>query len=317
MGAARDLLAYLLKMKRASPPVVRWLAAGLLLAAAAAALAALWVAWLPDVSALKKRPPATTAYIELRKRQAASAGRKLGLRWTWVPSGAISEHLKKAVVTAEDDEFWRHDGVNWAAIRVAYERNRAAGRFAAGGSTITMQLARNLYLSPSKNPLRKAKEILIARRLERELGKRRVLELYLNVVEWGKGIFGCEAAARAYFAKSCAELTYEEAVAMAVVLPNPRRWSPAKRGPYVERNSRRIMGRMEAAVRERAAAAGEVSEAFPVEDALEDADVDATEDPGPGDDAIVEPEVYSGSTTVNSSTGSALGENGRNPLILE
>jgi monofunctional biosynthetic peptidoglycan transglycosylase len=274
MGAALDLLAYLLKMKRASPPVLRRLAAGLFLAVAAAAL---WVAWLPDVAPLKKHPPKTTAYIELRKKQAEAAGRKLGLRWTWVPSGAISEHLKKAVVTAEDDEFWRHDGVDWAAIRAAYERNRAAGRFAAGGSTITMQLARNLYLSPSKNPLRKAKEILIARRLERELGKRRVLELYLNVVEWGKGIFGCEAAARAYFAKSCADLNYEEAVAMAVVLPNPRRWNPATRGPYVERNSWWIIGRM----------------------------------------ALLEPAVHSGSTTVNSSTGSALGENGRNPLMLE
>jgi monofunctional biosynthetic peptidoglycan transglycosylase len=109
-----------------------------------------------------------------------------------------------------------------------------------------MQLARNLYLSPSRNPLRKAKEILIARRLERELGKRRILELYLNVVEWGKGVFGCQAAAQAYFSKDCADLTPDEAVAMAVVLPNPRRWSPAKGGRYVERNSRRIVARMRA-----------------------------------------------------------------------
>lgn len=308
-------------MKRASPPAVRWLLAGLLLAAGSAALAALWVAWLPNVGPLKNRPPATTAYIELRKRQAASKGRRLDLRWTWVPSGAISENLKKAVVTAEDDEFWRHDGVDWAAIRAAYERNRKAGRFAAGGSTITMQLARNLYLSPSKNPLRKAKEILIARRLERELGKRRILELYLNVVEWGKGVFGCEAAARAYFGKPCAELSREEAVAMAVVLPNPRRWNPAKRGPYVERNSARIMGRMAATERERAAAAGEppaeAAAGVPGEDALEDAGADATEDPGADDDPIVEPEVYSASTTVNSSTGSAPGENGRKPEMLE
>ena len=281
-----------------------WLLAGLLLASSCAFLAALWVVWLPDVSPLKKNPPKTTAYIELRKRQAKAAGRKLDLRWTWVPSGSISENLKRAVVTAEDDEFWRHDGVEWSAIRSAYERNRKAGRFAAGGSTITMQLARNLYLSPSKNPLRKAKEILIARRLERELGKRRILELYLNVVEWGKGVFGCEAAARVYFGISCAELSYEEAVAMAVVLPNPRRWNPAKRGPYVERNSARIMGRIAAADRARAAAAGEV----PAEPAPEDAGTDATEDPGEYDDAGVEPAVYSGSTTVNSSTGSALSE---------
>ncbi|MBI2387067.1 MAG: monofunctional biosynthetic peptidoglycan transglycosylase [Elusimicrobia bacterium] len=296
-------------MNPASPPrLVRLLLAGLAAASTCAFLAALWVVWLPDVSPLKKSPPATTAYIELRKKQAKAKGRKLDLRWTWVPSGAISEDLKRAVVTAEDDEFWRHDGVDWDAIRAAYERNRKAGRFAAGGSTITMQLARNLYLSPSKNPLRKAKEILIARRLERELGKRRVLELYLNVVEWGKGVFGCEAAARVYFQKSCADLSYEEAVAMAVVLPNPRRWSPAKRGPYVERNSARIMGRIAAADRARAAAAGEPPAETPAGDAADAAGPDATEDPGEDDDAIVEPEVYSGSTTVNSSTGSALGE---------
>jgi monofunctional biosynthetic peptidoglycan transglycosylase len=126
-----------------------------------------------------------------------------------------------------------------------------------------MQLARNLYLTPSKNPLRKAKEILIAKRLERELGKRRVLELYLNVVEWGKGVFGCEAAARAYFGKPCADLTPDEAVAMAVVLPNPRRWDPAKRGVYVERNSKRIIERMMAADRARAEAEGDGDEEEP------------------------------------------------------
>jgi monofunctional biosynthetic peptidoglycan transglycosylase len=265
-------------MKHASPSILRSL---LLAAILAAAGAALWVAWLPDVRALKKRPPVTTAYIELRRKQAASKGRKLELRWSWVPSDAISENLKRAVVTAEDDEFWRHDGVDWAAIRAAYARNRKEGRFAAGGSTITMQLARNLYLSPSKNPLRKAKEILIARRLEKELGKRRILELYLNVVEWGKGVFGCEAAARGYFGKSCAELSEEEAVAMAVVLPNPRRWDPAKRGVYVERNSKRIIDRMMAADRARAEADAE------------------------DDDTAVEPVVYAATAAVTASTGSA------------
>ncbi|MDD5303487.1 MAG: monofunctional biosynthetic peptidoglycan transglycosylase [Elusimicrobia bacterium] len=270
-------------MKRARPPIVRWLLAGLIVAAAAGAFAVLWVVWLPDVKPLKKRPPSTTAYIELRKRQAAAKGRKLDLRWTWVASDAISENLKRAVVTAEDDEFWRHDGVDWAAIRAAYERNRKAGRFAAGGSTITMQLARNLYLSPSKNPLRKAKEILIARRLERELGKRRILELYLNVVEWGKGVFGCEAAARAYFDKPCADLTTDEAVAMAVVLPNPRRWDPAKRGVYVERNSKRIIARMMAADRARAEADGE------------------------DDEEIIEPEVAVDTAAVTASTDAAPG----------
>ena len=283
------MLAYPPKMKCASPLRLFLAAVGALVLAAAA-----WVLWLPDVRALKNHPPKTTAYIELRKRQASAKGKALDLRWTWVASDAISENLKKAVVTAEDDEFWRHDGVDWSAIRSAYERNRKAGRFAAGGSTITMQLARNLYLSPNKNPLRKAKEILIARRLVKELGKRRILELYLNVVEWGKGVFGCEAAARAYFDKPCADLTTEEAVAMAVVLPNPRRWDPAKRGVYVERNSKRIIDRMMAADRARAEA-------------------DVEDD----DEAVSEPAVYSDSTTVNSSTGSVPSENGKKPEILE
>jgi monofunctional biosynthetic peptidoglycan transglycosylase len=216
----------------------------LFLVVAAPVLALLYVFWLPDVRPLKKRPPKTTAYIELRKREAAAKGKTLDVRWTWVDGGAISENLRGAVVTAEDDTFYRHDGVDWDALRSAWERDKKEGKLALGGSTITMQLARNLYLSPSKNPLRKIKEILIARRLERELGKRRILELYLNVVEWGKGIFGCEAAARAYFGKACAELTPDEAVAMAVVLPNPRRWDPSKHGPYVERNSARIVARM-------------------------------------------------------------------------
>jgi monofunctional glycosyltransferase len=211
-----------------------------------AALAAGYVLWLPDVRPLRKKPPKTTAYIELRRREAAEKGRKLDLRWTWVPADEISDNLKQAVVTAEDDTFYRHDGVDWDALRAAWERDKKEGKLKMGGSTITMQLARNLYLSPSKNPLRKVKEILIARRLDRELGKRRVLELYLNVVEWGKGIFGCEAAARAYFSKSCADLSPDEAVAMAVVLPNPRRWDPSKAGPYVQRNSARIITRMAA-----------------------------------------------------------------------
>src|SRR6185312_2301412 len=205
---------------------MRLLRSAFLLGLALAVLAAGYVLWLPDVRPLKKSPPRTTAYMALRRREAAAKGRRLDLRWTWVPADRISDNLKSAVMTAEDDGFYRHDGVEWGALRAAFARDRKEGKFSAGGSTLDMQLARNLYLSPSKNPLRKVKEILIARRLDKTLGKRRVLELYLNVVEWGKGIFGCEAAARAYFGKSCASLTPDEAVAMAVVLPNPRRWDP-------------------------------------------------------------------------------------------
>lgn len=247
-----------------------------------------WLLWLPDVRPLRTRPPRTTAYMELRRRQAAAAGRKASLRWTWTPYAGISEALKEAVVAAEDDGFWRHDGIDRAALRAAAEEALREGRFRAGGSTITMQLARNLYLSPSKNPLRKLKEILIARRLEKELGKRRILELYLNVAEWGRGVFGCEEAARAYFGKACAELDREEAAAMAVVLPNPRRWSPDKRGPYVERNSRRVMGRLIAA----GLWAAETAEA---------------------EEAV----GHSTSTIVISSSGSDEIDQGRNPITEE
>lgn len=218
----------------------------LLLAAALLAPAGVigWLFWLPDVKPLKKSPPKTTAYIELRRAEAARKNKPFNLRWEWVDYDDISENLRDAVIMAEDDTFWRHGGVDWEALKAASKKDLKERRLATGGSTITMQLARNLYLSPSKNPLRKLKELLITKRLEKVLGKRRILELYLNTAEWGKGIFGCQAAARAYFGKTAAELTPDEAVALAVVLPNPRRWDPAKRGPYVERNSQRIVDRM-------------------------------------------------------------------------
>lgn len=211
-----------------------------------AAICLIYVFWLPDVAPLKSSNPRTTAYIELRRAQAAGRGQKFAARMAWVPLSGISEHLKRAVVVAEDDEFYKHGGVDWEGVRAALEKDWELKKLAYGGSTITQQVARNLYLSPSKNPLRKIKEMLIAWRLERTLGKRRILELYLNIAEWGKGIYGAEAAAQAYFGKHASELNVEEAIAMAVVLPNPRRWSPAKRGAYVERNAQRIMTRMRA-----------------------------------------------------------------------
>ncbi|MBI5241832.1 MAG: monofunctional biosynthetic peptidoglycan transglycosylase [Elusimicrobia bacterium] len=221
---------------------------GLLFRALAAAflLSAVYVLWLPDVEPLKHSNPRTTAYIELKRSAARRAGKKFTPRLVWVPWDRISEHLKHAVFVAEDDTFYRHKGVDWESVKSALRRDWEMRRFAYGGSTITQQVARNLYLSPSKNPLRKLKELLIARRLEKSLGKRRIFELYLNIAQWGKDIYGAEAAAQAYFGKSAADLTADEAVAMAVVLPNPKRWSPAARGRYVERNMRRIMGRMRA-----------------------------------------------------------------------
>jgi len=215
-------------------------------AAGAVLACVLYVLWLPDAAPLKRSRPRTTAYIELRRESARRAGRKFSPQMIWAPWDRISENLKHAVLVAEDDTFYQHQGVDWDSVKVALRKDWQLKRFAYGGSTITQQVARNLYLSPSKNPLRKLKELLIARQLERVLGKRRIFELYLNIVEWGRGVYGAEAAAQLYFKKSAADLTPDEAVAMAVVLPNPRRWNPAARGRYVERNVRRVMDRMRA-----------------------------------------------------------------------
>jgi monofunctional glycosyltransferase len=224
--------------------VLRRVALGCLASFSAAAL---YVLWLPDVRPLKKSNPATTAYIELRARQAARDKKPFAKKMVWTRWADISENLKHAVMIAEDDNFYGHSGVDWEGVKLALARDWETKSLGFGGSTITQQLAKNLYLSPSRNPLRKLKELLIAYRLERELGKRRIFELYLNVAEWGKGIYGVGAAAQAYFGKSPAELTVEESAALAAVLPNPRRWNPASTSSkYVARNSARIMNRMRA-----------------------------------------------------------------------
>lgn len=202
------------------------------LAIGALALAVLFVGWgafewwsLPDVSRLARTPPARTALMDLRAAEAAARGRTARLSRVWLPLGSISPHLKNAVVVAEDVGFYWHGGVDFAELKEAILRDLKAGRLRRGGSTLTMQLARTLYLSPRKTTLRKLREILLAWRLETALSKDRILELYLNLVEWGEGIYGAEAAARQYFGKGAADLTPHEAAALAARLPNPRRMS--------------------------------------------------------------------------------------------
>ena len=218
------------------------------LAAAGAVLlaCAAYVLWLPDVRPLKERNPAVTSYMLIKERQAAAKGKKLGRNIIWTGWDAISENLKHAVLVAEDDAFYAHKGVDWTSTWKAVKTDWKAMRLARGGSTITQQVARNLYLSPSKNPLRKIKEILIARRLEKTLGKRRIFEIYLNIAEWGKGIYGAQAAAFAYFGHSAAELTPEEAAALAAALPSPRRYSPVKGTRFMEKRKSQIVARMRA-----------------------------------------------------------------------
>ena len=216
--------------------------------AVAASLAFVYLAYvyltLPDVRVLATENPKTTAFMELRKREAEDGGRAFNIQQRWVPYHRISNNLRRAVLVAEDAAFFDHDGIDLKELRASLEHNWEEGRFERGASTITQQLAKNLYLSPSRNPVRKLKELLITRRLEAALTKRRILEIYLNVIEWGDGIFGAEAAARAYFRKPAAALTPEEAALLAGAIINPREHSPARPTKRLLRRQQIIARRM-------------------------------------------------------------------------
>ncbi len=199
---------------------------------------------LPDVRPLAKDNPTTTAFMQLRIEEARGAGRKFAIRHRWVPYNQISPALRRAVIVTEDAGFYDHDGIDMAEIKASLEKNWEEGKFVRGASTITQQLAKNLYLSPSRNPMRKVKELLITRRLEAALTKRRILEIYLNMIEWGDGIFGCDAAARTYFGKSCASLSVDEAALLAGAIINPREHSPAKPTRRLLRRQQIIVKRM-------------------------------------------------------------------------
>jgi monofunctional biosynthetic peptidoglycan transglycosylase len=201
---------------------------------------------LPDVRSLAKENPKTTAFMELRKDEARDAGRqKFAIRQQWVPYSRISPFLKRAVIVTEDAAFFDHDGIDLEEIKASLEKNWEEGQFLRGASTITQQLAKNLYLSPSRNPMRKVKELLITRRLEAALSKQRIFEIYLNMIEWGDGIFGCEAASRAYFGKSCAGLDVPEAALLAGAIINPREHSPGRPTKRLLRRQQIILRRMQ------------------------------------------------------------------------
>jgi monofunctional biosynthetic peptidoglycan transglycosylase len=177
---------------------------------------------LPEVALLKKQNPRTSALMELREEEYRKKGVRGGREHVWVPYGAISDALKRAILIGEDAAFFSHKGVDVNELKEALKADWETMSFKRGGSTITMQLAKNLYLNPSKNPLRKIKEIVIAWQLEQALSKRRIFEIYLNVVEFGRNVYGAEAAARHYFGKSAAALDPLEAATLAALLPSPR-----------------------------------------------------------------------------------------------
>jgi monofunctional biosynthetic peptidoglycan transglycosylase len=210
------------------------------------AAAILFYATLPDVKPLATSWPKTTTFMERRKAELARAGEPTRLEWIPVPLSRISPHLRRAVVAAEDARFYEHDGVDWEAVRGALEKDWEKRRLSAGASTITQQLAKNLYLSSARTPWRKLKEWAITRRLESLLPKERILELYLNVIELGRRTYGVEAAARRYFGKSAANLTPLEAAMLAAMLPSPRIYDPVLHAPRLERRARRILRWMHA-----------------------------------------------------------------------
>ena len=194
------------------------------------------------------RPPATTAFIERDRAAARAAGRPDRLAWTWVPYGAISPHLKRAVVAAEDIGFFGHSGFDFFELRAAVEKAVEEGEAPRGASTITQQLAKNLWLSPSRNPWRKAKEAILTWQLERTLSKRRILELYLNVAEFGPGVYGAGAASQRYFGRSADRLGPAEAAALAAGLPMPGAWHPGVETTAYRRRVAAILRAMDRAV---------------------------------------------------------------------
>jgi monofunctional glycosyltransferase len=198
--------------------------------------------FLPTGKELQAANPASSALIDARARQATKAGQPVKRQQTWQPLEKISRNLWRAVLAGEDAHFFEHHGFDTEQIAKAIAKDIAERRFARGASTISQQLAKNLYLSESKNPLRKFKEALITRRLETNLGKRRILEIYLNIIEWGDGVYGAEAAAQTHLKKSAAQLSANEAAFLAAMIPNPRTvFNPQKNPRRVARRQKIIL----------------------------------------------------------------------------
>ncbi len=205
-------------------------------------------AWfLAHVLYLNAFNPSSTAFMERRLAAMRAKDPAVRLRYQWVPYERISAHLKRAVVSAEDAKFLDHEGFDWEAIQKAMAKNEKRGRVVAGASTISQQLAKNLFLSGERSWARKGEEAVITWMLERVMSKRRILELYLNVAEWGDGVFGAEAAARYHFGLPAAALGPEQSAFLAVILPSPRRYDKARLTPYIAGRIDTILARMPSA----------------------------------------------------------------------
>ena len=191
--------------------------------------------------------PGTTAFMQMRLEAMREKDRDATIHHRWLAYEQISPHLKRAVVAIEDAKFLGHEGFDWEAIQKAHEKNVKLGRIVAGGSTISQQLAKNLFLSGSRSPWRKAQEAVITVMLEKMMSKRRILEIYLNVIEWGDGVFGAEAAARHYFRVPVNQLSAEQAARLAAMVPNPRFYDRNRNAPWLATKTRIVLARMSAA----------------------------------------------------------------------
>jgi monofunctional biosynthetic peptidoglycan transglycosylase len=220
----------------------RWAARLVLLLTAAVFVYQFWV--LGNVVWWIWFNPSTSAFMENRLEMLQQRNPKAVLRHQWVPYERISINLKRALIAAEDAKFLDHEGFDWEAIQKAYEKNRKRGKVVAGGSTISQQLAKNLFLSGRRTPWRKAEEAMITVMLENLMSKRRIFEIYLNIIEWGDGVFGAQAAARYYYGVSAANLSPEQAARLAAMVPKPRFYDKVRETPLLERRTAIILDRM-------------------------------------------------------------------------
>ncbi len=216
----------------------------LLFALSALALVQFW--FLIHVWYWVDHDPGTTAFMHARLERIREKSPNAVLRHQWVTYNRIAVNLKRAIVTAEDAKFLEHDGFDWEGIQKAYDKNRKQGKIVSGGSTISQQLAKNLFLSGERTWWRKAQEAVITVMIETIMTKRRILEIYLNVIEWGNGVFGVEAAANYHFKTPAANLSAEQAAQLAAMVPSPRRYSPGSDTPYLQKRTEIILSRMNA-----------------------------------------------------------------------
>lgn len=229
-------------MMASRSPLTRWLLRGAVLLVVAWCATQLY--YFAQIGLWTYFNPSSTAFMRASSWRLAHAGEPSAIQHTWVPYGQISRNLKRAIIASEDADFVTNKGFETDAMLQAWERNRQRGRIVRGGSTITQQLARNLFLSPEQSYVRKGQELIIATMLEFWLDKERILEIYMNSVEWGKGVYGAEAASRHYFHIGASQLSASQAARLAVMLPSPRYFDAHPSSPYLRQRTGVILRRM-------------------------------------------------------------------------